>query len=95
MIKYIWTLRRTADTNNGRTPYWDEATDMVVIAQTAKLAREVAANNCADEGREVWLNGRRSGKPFARIKKIGMAKRNDNGSVKQDQVVVRDGVWTG
>lgn len=92
-MKLIYTLRRQG--HDGGPIRYDEATDMVVIASSAKAARQVAAANCRDEGPDVWLNGRRSGKPFARIKCIGFAKLNDNGSIKQDQVVVCDGCWAG
>lgn len=91
--QFIWTLRREGTQTHPIR--YDEATDMVVIARTSQEARKVAASAARDEGPEVWLNGRRSGLPFARIKKIGVALKNDNGSVKRSQVVVCDGSWSG
>lgn len=84
----IWHLTRSARD-------YDEATDMVVIAHTSQEARRLAADECQAEGREPWLSGRRSGQPFARIYRIGTARRNPNGSVPKSRFVVRNGTWSG
>lgn len=39
-----------------RNPSYDEAGGFVVRASSAKRARELAAEQCGDEGMGVWLN---------------------------------------
>ena len=51
------------------TPQADENDRLVVAAPRASVARRIAADNAADEGRQSWLDPNRSS-----CEKIGTAK---------------------
>ena len=40
---------------------WDEANGFIVRAMNEKEARELAASDCGSEGKEVWLDPKKTG----------------------------------
>lgn len=55
----LFIVKRIAPTNDGHANY-DAAHGFVVRAESAEDAREIAAENCGDEGRDIWKDPARS-----------------------------------
>jgi hypothetical protein len=57
MTNKLWILRPIANlTWSPWDPWYDKTFGMIVRAVSERSARSIAAENCAEEGEEAWLN---------------------------------------
>lgn len=85
--RYVYHLFRDSDPRASAGGY-DQATDIVVIARSSTRARELAATKCGDEGPGPWLHGRRSGRPHAKVRRLGIAPLSTQKMPARERVVV-------
>lgn len=61
------------------TPWYNKAFGFIVCAKSPKAARELASQDCGDEGQGVWLD-----RKYTTCKEL-KAKKNDT-----EKVILRD-----
>lgn len=73
--KFIYQIARKSQNAD-----YDEAINMVIVAENVILARRIAADNCNSEGRTVWFKS-------ANIRKIGYAVKGQKpGLITQERM---------
>ena len=71
----LWKIEINNDTN---TPNWDIYSEFVICAHSETEARELASQNCGDEGKNVWLLN-----TLSNVQLI-----SDTTNIKQSEIVI-------